>query len=196
MPTDDFLQTLRTDWRSPAIDVDRMRRLTERRQRLANWSRALNLVGVGVALLFGGWFAYRAATGGDPVLVVGAAAFFVALPIILIEYAETRRILRVRYDDTPRGVLLQARQHVDWLRRMLRGCRWSAMILAVSAVAVLLLIAGGLTDLRASPFISVVWATTAALAWLWQAWRARRLAGEAEACESLLAELSDAERTA
>src|SRR3990170_6914068 len=120
MPTDDFLQSLRADWRRPTVDLDRMRRLTKRRQRLAKWSRALNLVGVGAALLLGGWFAYRAATGDDPILVVAAAAFFIALPIILLEYVETRRDLQLRYDDSPRGVLLQARQHVDWSRRVLR----------------------------------------------------------------------------
>lgn len=195
MPTDDFLQSLRADWRGPAIDLDRMRRLTKRRQRLAHWSRALNLAGMGAAPLLCGWFGYRAIAGGDPVLAVAAAAFFVSVPIVLLEYAEARRELRVRYDDTPRGILLQARQHVDWLRRFLRGCRWSAAILAASAVAVVLLIAGGLANLRTSPLIAAVWAGTAVFAWLWQARRARRLAAEAEACDTLLAELSDADQT-
>ncbi len=194
MPTDDFLQSLRADWRRPAIDVDRLCRLTKRRQRLAGRSRALNLAGVGAALLFCGWFGYNAAAGGDPVMAVAAAAFFVSLPIILLDYAESRRDLRVRYDDSPRGVLLQARQHLDWSRRFLRGCRWSAAILAASAAAVLLLIAGGLTQVRPSLLIAAVWAGTAVLVWLWQAWRARRLAAEAEACNGLLAELRDAER--
>lgn len=194
MPTDDFLQSLRADWRRPAIDVDRMRRLTKRRQRLAYWSTALNLAGLVAAVLLCGWFGYRAIIGADPVLAVAAAAFFVSLPIILVEFAEARRASRMRYDDTPRGVLLQARQQVDWSRRLLRGCRWSAGILAISAAAVFLLIAGGLTHDRASPTIAAVWAGTAVAAWLWQAWRARRLAAEAEACDRLLAELSDAER--
>src|SRR5688500_5872770 len=133
MTNDDFLTGLRADWRQPRVDLGRIKRLTERRRRRARLLQAVNLLGAAAAALLVLWFAYRAVEARDALPAVGAAAFLASLPLIMLEYLTSRRDLRVQYDDTPRGVLLQARHHAEMARRLLRSGRWAATILMASA---------------------------------------------------------------
>lgn len=194
MTNDDFLDALRDDWRHQGVDLARIRRLTERRRRAVLVSLGSKLGGAALSLLFGAWFAWRAAVEGDAVYAVGALAMFVALPLMLIDYAAARRLTRIGHEDTPAGLIVHARDQAEGTRRLLRGCRVAATILLLSAGAVLLLAAAG----RAAPAVALaiasVWSVTALGLWLWQAHRGRRLAAEAALCDALLAEYGEAER--
>ena len=189
MMHDDFLAELRADWRRPTVDLERMRRLSERRRRLAVLYDLLSLAGtLGVAPL-ALWFAWRAFSQADPITAVGAVALLVAAPLLVLEYVERRRERRIRYDDTPRGVLLQARDQARFAQRQLRGCRWTAIILGLAALAVLLIAWSGRASFEVAIPIAGSWGLAAALLWLWQMWRAARVAREARYCERLLSEL-------
>jgi hypothetical protein len=99
--------------------------------------------------------------------------------------------MRIGGDDRPAGVLRQARQQVAVSRRWLRGCRLSALLLWASAAAALVLQEAGLATGRGTSLLAGIWAGTALLVWLWQAWRERRLAVEAERYDQLLAEFDE-----
>jgi hypothetical protein len=193
MSGDDFLDALRADWRRPSVDLERMRRLTARRQRLQSLVRTLTPVGALACGLLGIWLGWRAATTGEAIFWVSAAALLVAAPLLLIELAEARRASRIRFDDTPRGVLEQAGQQVLYACKALRGYRWSASILAAAAVIVAVLRLAGWSSDPAAYAIALTWIVVAGLAWAVQVWRAGRLAREAERCERLLAELDGTE---
>ena len=193
MSGDDFLDALRADWRRPSVDLERMRRLTARRQRLQSVVRALTPVGALACGLLGLLLGWQAVTSGEAVLAVGAAALLIAAPLLLVELTEIRRASRIRYDDTPRGVLEQAAEQIHYARKALRGYRWSASILAAAAVIVVAIrLAGWSSDPAAFP-IAATWIAVAALTWAAQVWRAGRLAREAQRCEQLLVQLDEAE---
>ncbi len=192
MTRDDFLDGLRDDWRRTPLDLLQVKALTTRRHVWVGFLNLLSLVGVIAAPLLGLTFLWRAIAMQDAIAAVGALALFVAAPALWLEYVEGRRTRNMRYDDTPRGVLLQARQQLAFSRRLQLGCRMCAVTLATGAVAVLVL---GLIDqssARRAFVIATVWGGTAAATWLWGLWRRRRIDREAAICEALLGEL-DAE---
>src|SRR5688500_9394579 len=135
----------------------------------------MSLAGMlGIALL-GGWYAWSAVKTANPVLAVGAAAFLAAAPLLLLELAERRRERRVRYEATPRGVLVQARDQMRFARRQLRGCRWTAAILGTAALAVLLISWSGRASWSVVLPIAAAWGLAAGLLWVWQLWRAGKV---------------------
>ena len=183
---DDFFAELRADWRRPSVDLERLRRQNQRRRRLAAFYDLLSLVGaLGVAPL-ALWFAWRAIVALDPISAVGALALLVAAPLMVLEYVELRRARRIRYDDTPRGVLLQARDQALHARRQMRGCRWTAAILGLAALAVLLIALSGNASFAAVLPIAGAWGFAAVSLWAWQILKSARAEREAEICEVLL----------
>ena len=188
---DDFFAELRADWRRPSVDLERLRRQNQRRRRLAAFYDLLSLVGaLGIAPL-ALWFAWRAIDALDPISAVGALALLVAAPLMVLEFVELRRARRIRYDDTPRGVLLQARDQALHARRQMRGCRWTAAILGLAALAVLLIALSGNASFAAVLPIAGAWGFAAVSLWAWQMLKSARAEREAEICEALLRELDD-----
>jgi MFS family permease len=192
MTRDDFLEGLRDDWRRAPVDLSQIRALTTRRQLWVGLLNLLSLAGALVAPALGLWFVWRAIALQDAIAAIGALALFVAAPALWLEYVEGRRTRKMRYDDTPRGVLLQARQQLAFSRRMQLGCRMCAIILGTGAAALLLL---GLIDAGSArrAFVTAsAWGVTAAGTWMWGVWRRRRIERESAQCEALLGDL-DAE---
>jgi hypothetical protein len=192
MTRDDFLDGLRDDWRRAPVDLSQVRRLTERRHYWTGLLSLLSLAGALVAPALGLWFVWRAIALQDAIAAVGALALFVSAPALWLEYVEGRRTRQMRYDDTPRGVLLQARQQLAFSRRLQLGCRMCAIILGTGAVVLLAL---GLVDpasARRAFVTASAWGGTAAGVWLWGIWRRRRIERESAQCEALLGDL-DAE---
>lgn len=192
--SDDFLDTLRADWREPAPDLAAIGRRGERRRRLTRMSMLVSLSTAVLAILVAGWFGYRAAASGDAVTMLGAAGLLVAVPLLIAEAIDKRRSLSLRYDSTPTGVLLDARHRAATARRFLRGFRWSAAILLACAATSWVLVAAGSADRGEAWFLTWVWGGTAIGVWLWQLWRDRRLAAEIACSDRLLAELGEADR--
>lgn len=200
---DDFLDKLRADWRRDGPDsaqasqgrpdLAAIGRRGARRRRLARLSMLASLATAFVAILLAGWFGYRAAATGDAVIMLGAAGLLFAVPLLIVEAIDKSRSLSLRYDSTPRGVLLEARHRAATARRFLVGFRLSAAILLACAAASWVLAAAGYADRGEALFLTGVWAGTALGVWLWQMWRDRRLAAEIACGDRLLAELAGAE---
>jgi hypothetical protein len=146
-----------------------------------------------LAILLASWFGYRAATTGDAVIMLGAAGLLVAVPLLIVEAIDKSRSLALRYDSTPKGVLLEARHWAVTARRFLAGFRWSAVILLACAAGAWTLVGAGHADRGEAVFLTGVWGGTALGVWLWQMWRDRRLAAEIACGDRLLAELAGAE---
>jgi hypothetical protein len=194
MTTDDFVDSLRADWLRQGVDLDRITRLVVQRQVRAKRVARMNMACAGAVLLFGAWFAYRALVMRDALYALGGAALLVALPLILAEYLSSRRNAIVRIDDTPSGILLQARHQAETSRRLLRGCRAAATILLVCTVSVLGLFVLGLAPRGIAASLALLWGAAALAAWLWQSVRGRRLAAEIMRYDQFLAEFIDADR--
>ena len=193
MTSDDFLAGLRDGWHQVPVDLERVRRLTLRRRLWQVIRGPISLAGTVCAFLLALWFGWRAFVLDDPLSAVGGIALFVTAPVLLLEYFEGRRSNRVRYDDTPHGVLLQARRQLDFSRRLQLGCRLAALILGSAAVAAFLLGELGASSPRRAFTTALTWGVTAGAVWLWAMWRRRRLDREAATCERLLAEIGGEE---
>ena len=188
MTNDDFLATLRADWRRQPIDVEGLAARVERRRRRARLAMAGN---IGAAILFvvlAAAFSVAMLRSEEPLYGLAAAAFILGAPMLLFEIMEIRRAASVRYADSPAGLLRQARDQAESARRRLLGCRWAIWVLVGSAVLAWLLVAAGLAGIEESLFITAAWIAAALTAWLWQSWRGHRLAGETARYDALLAE--------
>ena len=194
MASDTFLDQLRADWLGQTIDIDRLKRLTRRRRSAARLLMLAKLASAAVALVFSAWFAYRAVVAGSAIHALGGVALCAAFPLTILEYVSARRGMRIGGADTPAGVLLHARQQIEVSRRWLRGCRSSAALLAACAAAALGLHRAGLAKSDETSLLAAIWGGTALLVWLWQSWRERRLAVEADRYDQLLAEFSETDR--
>ena len=76
-------------------------------------------------------------------------------------------------------------------RRQLGSCRIAALLLAGSGLAAWALVPAGLARFDTVVFITLVWAATALLSWLWQHWRDRRLVEEIAGYDRLQKELEN-----
>ena len=192
MTDDTPFSDLVSDWRRQTADLDRLRRLVERRRRRTRLILLARILGTGVALLFCAWFIRLALSGGPPTFALGGFVLLIAVPLMLLEVAGTARLLRVGHDDTPAGVLRRARDQAAIARHLLWGTRVAAVLLAASAAGLLLLFATGRASMKEALILAPFWALTALVGWAWQAHRAPRLAAEIDQCELLLAELGEA----
>lgn len=178
MTNDDFLAELRSDWKRQPIDVDGLAERVAARQRRVGLARAYNgFSAVGMATLVIA-FGIAAIRSGQALYGVATLAFLLGAPAALFEMLDLRRASRLRYDASPAGLLRQARDQAVSARRQLRGCRIAALLLVGAGLAAWALVPAGLADRDTVLTITLVWAGTALVSWLWQYWRDRRLVAE------------------
>ena len=191
MTNDDFLRTLRADWRRQSIDVSGLAARVDARRRRAGFVMAFNILGVAalVALMLG--FAFVAIRHEDALFGVAAFAFLLAAPAALFEALDFHRTTQLRYDDSPTGVLRQARDQAMFARRQLRSARIAALLLIGASLAAWALVPAGLAHRATVVVITLGWAMAALLSWLWQHWRDRRLVEEIAGYDRLRTDLED-----
>ena len=195
MTDEDFLARLRLDWRGQAVRPDEIAGRFARHRRWVRLSMIGGIVGaagIAVGLIV---FAGMALDRRDALFAIAALAFAVALPSVLIDISRLRSHLRVRYEETPLGLVLQTRARVSEMHRMLQGARWCAGILFAVAVTAWLPVGVGYASIRTVLPLSSVWGATALLVWLYQSVRGRRLADEAARMDHLVAEFEAANGT-
>jgi len=190
MTNDDFLDTLRADWRRQPIDTTGLATRVERRERRIRIAMIGNVAGAILYIIMAVGFIVATLRSDEALFAVAAVAFTLAAPILLFEITEMRRAASVRYADSPTGLLRHARDQAESARRRLVGCRWSIWLLVGSGILAWLLVAAGLAAIGKTLSITSAWFAAASIAWLWQAWRGRRLAGEAARYDTLLAEIA------
>lgn len=193
MTNDILLSELGADWRRQTADLDRLRRLTERRRRRTRVVLIAKAAGTGIALLSGAWFVWLSLKGAPAIFALAGTVLMVALPLMLLELAGTARSLRIGHDDTPAGVLCRARDQAATARHLLWASRTAALLLAASASGLLALYAAGHVRAEEAVIFAPIWALFALGGWVWQARRSRRLAREIARCDALLAELGEAD---
>ncbi len=191
MTNDDFLDDLRADWRRQTIDVSDLAVRVAARQRRAGLVMASNSLGVAALAGFALVFAYAAIRYSDALFGVAAFAFLLGTPAALFELLDFRRARRLRYDDSPAGVLRQARDQAMLSRRQLRSARIAALLLVGAGLAAWALVLAGLAHRDTVLVITLGWAVTATLTWLWQHWRDRRLVAETAGYDRLRADLNE-----
>lgn len=193
MTDDTFLAELRAAWtQQPPGAEQTPRRLAHRRAR-----ERLKLLGAAFAVLaYAGLallFAARAADGGPTVYWLAAIAFALSVPVMLVELVQALRDTRIEYEETPLGLLHEARHRIAAARRALWGCRLAALVLCGSVLGLAAMWAAGEVAGRRALLIGLVWGGVAAATWGWQVRRGRQLAAEAARCERLLAEYRGAD---
>ncbi|MGE3147428.1 MAG: hypothetical protein AB7K35_17810 [Pseudorhodoplanes sp.] len=191
MTNDDFLRGLRADWRRQTIDVRGLAASVEARQRRGGFVMAFNMLGVAALIGLMTVFAFEAIRREDALSGVAAFAFMLATPAALFELLDFRRQSRLRYDASPAGVLRQARDQATFARRQLRSCRVAALLLIGAGLAAWALVPAGLARRDTVLIITLIWAATALLSWLWQHWRDRRLVAEIAGYDRLQTELGN-----
>ena len=193
MTNDELISRLGTDWRRQTADLDRLRKLTERRRQRTRLGLAARIAGAGVALLSGLWFVCLAVEGAPAIFALAGLILLGSLPLMLLEIAGTARALKIGHDDTPTGVLRRARDQAAMIRHLLWGARTASLLLGATAVGLLMLYATGRASAAEALFFVPTWGLSALGGWAWQVRRGHRLAAEIARCEALLAELGEAE---
>jgi hypothetical protein len=191
MTNDDFLGELRADWQRQAIDVKGLATRISARKRRAQLVIGFNLAGVAALTLLATWFSFVALREGNALFGVGALAMFVAVPVTLFEMLDFRRANRLRYEDSPTGLLAQARHQAVVTRRHLRSCRLAALLLIGAALAAWALVPAGLARFDIVLSVTAIWAATAFLTWAWQIWRDGRLVAEIAGYDRLRGDYED-----
>ncbi|MGQ0659313.1 hypothetical protein [Sphingosinicella sp.] len=191
MTNDDFLDDLRADWRRQTVDVSGLAARVAARQRRAGLVTAGNALAIATMAILACLFGSAAIRQGDALLGVAAIAFLLAAPAVLFEMLDFRRATRLRYDDSPAGVLRQARDQAMFSRRRLRSARIAALLLVGAGLAAWALVPAGLAHRDTVIVITSGWAAAALLSWLWQFWRDRRLVETIAGYDRLRAELDE-----
>jgi hypothetical protein len=190
---DPFLDRLKTEWRTPDVDIGQLRLRVARRQA---WARAAPWGNMGSALLLGGlflWFAVAAIDRQDPVFGLGAFAYLVALIAVLVGSVKSLNDRLIERHEAPLAFLRLHRRLVETVRRSLWGARCAATIMMALCVAIWLMAAVGLAQPADAALLSATWGATGILTWIWQMWRRRRLDDEADSCDRMIAALEDAD---
>lgn len=191
MTNDDFLGQLRSDWRRQTINVSDLAAQVAARRRRAGLVMAGNVLAIITMASFAFLFGSVAVRERDALFGIAAVAFLLAAPAVLFEAIDFRRVSHLRYDDSPAGVLRQARDQAGFARRQLRSARIASLLLIGAALAAWALIPAGLAQLGNVAIVTLGWAVAATLSLLWQYRRDRRLTDEIAGYDRLQADLSD-----
>lgn len=194
--SDPFFKSLRDDWQSHAPSSD----VVLRRLRSHRWTPhlmlALEMLGCGMALLAGLWFAWMAVHVESNALLFGLSAAIVlsAAPVLGVATFVTRR-RSLRWDEaTPEALLETGVRRADAsLRAILLG---RIHIGVIAGFVIVLWIAEALQFIDARSFLifySIVCLTVCAAELLWFRTSSQRLREERDACTRLLEELRTTE---
>lgn len=193
MTNDESLSGLQADWQRQSLDLAMMKKLTQRRRRLIYMALVARPVAAVILFLLAGWFAYRAIANDDLLDALAAIAMIGAIPIVAIEYFQTRREMSGGIGHTPRDVVIEGRKTAELSRRLLWGCRWNAAIFLACATAVLGFAAVGLVKSGEALALASIWSATALLIVFWEFWRIRKINAEIDRCDQLLSEFRAAD---
>lgn len=193
MTNDPLFARIGADWRRQTVDLDRIRRLTERRRQRMLLALIAKAAGVGIALLASAWFIWLALRGAPSIFGLAGIILLIALPLMLLELAGTRRVLDLGRDDTPVGILHRMRNQATMARQLLWCNRLAALLLTLSAVALLGLYGAGRARMEETLIFAPIWLLFALAGWAWQMRQARRLDDEIARCDAFLAEFDQAD---
>jgi MFS family permease len=187
--TDDFVASLRNDWREQDLELEQVRRRLAR-ARLA--TRALIVVeaaytAIGVAV--GVWFAVMAWKHSDVFFGISAFTLLLAVPPAYILLLRARRQSLDVSGETPEETVRSALKRTIAADRIVRIGFWNAAALMLFVVVLWVCVAAGVIPHQYPVVLfSAIWLASAAIVSLWYLWRRKRNAAERRQCERLLAQ--------
>ena len=192
--TDDLIRRLQRDWQSQEYDVSHVVGRLRRTRWTPHLVLALELLGCGIALCVGVWFAWVAVSQPEHKVLyaVSAACLLIAAPVIAVATALARRPSLAWDDETPESILRIGVRRADASLQAMRVGRWHVAIVA-GFVALLwgMQWLKFIDEMEFLTFYSSVCFVVALGSWICLAWRTRIVRAEREACTRLLADLRD-----
>lgn len=189
---DDELNQLRGDWRNhhESVSPQEIGQWLLRQQRMTYVWLVAELLGVIMILAAGITFVLWMQRAFDPLLVLGACALLLALPVAVYSIRLRFSMLN-EYRQTPEALLQQAQRQLLIQLRVLKVSLWGAWILLASMFALFGLYLAGHIATTDALMIGAGWGAAAGAIVLW-AWRRRRgILMRLENCERLLADFGN-----
>lgn len=189
---DNFIRSLQDDWQSRDRDVSDVLRRLHRTRWVPHVVLGTEIVGCAFALLVGIWFAWVAAHTQEHALLftLSAAIMLLAAPALCIASVVVRRQSLAWDAETPESVLNVGIRRVESSLAAIRIGRWHIAIISIFVLTLWVLEAIGLLNaVQFLIFYTSVCMVVSIGAWVWMAWREKRLRSERAALARLLASL-------
>ena len=189
---DDELNQLRGDWRNhhESVSPHEIGQWLLRQQRMAYVWLVAELLGVIMIIAAGITFVLWMQRAFDPLLVLGACALLLALPVAVYSIRLRFSMLN-EYRQTPEALLQQAQRQLFIELRVMKVSLWGAWILLASMFGLFGLYLAGHIATTDAFMIGAGWGVAAGAIVLW-AWRRKRaILRRLENCEHLLADFGD-----
>lgn len=189
---DDELDQLRGDWRNhrESVSSHEIGQWVLRQQHMTYVWLVAELLGAIMILAVGITFVLWMQRAFDPLLVLGACALLLALPVVVYSIRLRFSMLN-EYRQTPEALLRQAQRQLLIQLRVLKVSLWGAWILLVSMLALFGLYLAGQIATTDALMVGAGWGAAAGAIVLW-AWRRKRgILRRLENCERLLADFGD-----
>lgn len=189
---DDELNKLKGDWRNhrESIPLQRITQSVLRQERMAYLWLIAELLGAIMLLAAGITFVFWVQNEFNPLHMLGAVAFLLALPVAV--YSIRLRVSMLNeYRQTPEALLKQARRQSIIELRVLKVSLWGSWILLASVLGLFALYLTGHIVMADALIIGTGWSVAAAAIVVWAWGRRRGILRRLANCERLLADFSN-----
>jgi hypothetical protein len=191
--SDDFLATLRNDWREQDSEFEAVKRRLVRARLTTHLLIVLESAWALFGIAAGCWFAWIALRTGDVLFGLSALALLLVAPPSAAALLRDRLRMLTIGSDSPEETLRGALHRLRLTDRILKIGLWNALVLVAFVAAMwLCVLAGWIPRHYPLVLLSAVWLTADATALLWFLWRRKRVAREHVQCERLLAQYEEA----
>jgi hypothetical protein len=192
--SDDLVRRLQNDWQSQQYDVSQALRRLQRTRWVPHFILALEVLGCGVALGVGLWFAWMAShhTGHTLLYALSAAILLVSVPVLGVATAWARRSSLAWHDETPESMLRIGIRRSEASLRAMRVGRWHLAVIAGFVALLWALQWFGLIDaLEFLIFYSSICLVVSLCSGMWMLWRTKTVSAQRDAYVRLLADFRD-----
>ena len=188
MNNDDFLDSLKADWKNREVDLGSVRQGMEQRER--EMRQAIIKARLSIIMFIGGaavfaWFAW---INQEALAALGALAFLVAAPFQFIELRMLQRVVNTDYMAGGQSLLEGGLRHARSRLRLLHFARWVSGFFLLFALLAIGLAFLGLTSVSSAAIIGIAWAVAGAASYLLQRNRLAQAESEVANYQAILAE--------
>lgn len=193
MNDDDFLDSLKADWKQREVDLGVLRQGMQQREK--EMQQAIAKARLSIIMFLGGAlaFAWIAWTNQEALAALGAVAFLVATPFHFVELRMRQRVLDTDYmaggQSLMEGGLRQARARL----RLLYFARWVSGFFLLFALMAFGLAFLGLTSFSQAALIGGAWSVAGIATYLLQRGRLVEAKSEMANYQEMLAEFTSSD---
>jgi amino acid transporter len=146
---------------------------------------------LGAVLIAVGLIIFAPIARHGTLVLIAISAFAVALITVVIDLIRLRHYGHLRYDETPRGVLQQAKDRNAAQQRGVDSAGRAAIILAVAALLALIFAVTQWPTYTLALPLGTLWAISSLCVWLWHIRSRHRLVAEWLALDTALREFEE-----